>query len=129
MPKPIDVDIITAPGFHVVRPSCVYKRPATARAPPKMTPAGAMWFAAPVLVAATEADDSLEATELKTEEPADATELMTEVALEATEFSMETMLEPALPVAVNRAELRDTADELNPLRAELPTELMLEMPD
>jgi hypothetical protein len=110
----------------------VYKRPATARIPPRTTPAGAMWFAAPVLVAAPEVDDVLEATELTeltTEEPADAAELITEEALETIELSAEMMLELPPASAVDRTELRDAAEELKPLRAEPPTEMMLERPD
>ena len=98
-------------------------------APPRTTPAGAMWFAAPVLVAAPEADDVLDAPALRIEEPADAAELITEEALEAMELSAETMLELPLPVAVDKAELRDAAEEFKPLRTEPPTELTLERPD
>lgn len=88
-----------------------------------------MWFAAPLLVAAAEADDVLEAAELAIEEAADAAELVTDEALEEMELSTEEMLELALPVAVDKAELSDDAEELRPLRTELPAELMLEKPD
>jgi len=95
-------------------------------------PAGAMWFAAALLVAAAEDDDddvAWDATELAIEEPADTAELMTEEALETMELSAEAMLELPLPVAVDNAEVRDAAEELKALRAELATELMLETPD
>ena len=98
-------------------------------APPRTTPAGAMWFAAPVLVAAPEADDVLDGPRLTIEEAADTAELMTEEALEAMELSAETMLELLRPVAVDKAELRDAAEEFKPPRTELPTELTLERPD
>jgi len=88
-----------------------------------------MWFATPLLVAATEADDVLEEAELIIDEAADWAELMTEDALEATELSAEEMLELPLAEAVDRAELRDDAEELKPTRAELPAELTLERPD
>ena len=39
------------------------------------------------------------------------------------------MLELPLGLAVDRTELRDAAEELKPLIAELATELMLEKPD
>jgi hypothetical protein len=45
-----------------------------------------MWFAAALLVAAPEADETLDAAELTIEEPADAAELTTEEALEAMEL-------------------------------------------
>jgi hypothetical protein len=88
-----------------------------------------MWFAAAVLVAAAVADVTLDATELTIEEPADTAELTTEEALEAMELSAEAMLELTLPLAVDRAEERDAAEEFKALRAEPATELMLEKPD
>ena len=54
---------------------------------------------------------------------------MTEEALETMELSAETMLELPLEAADDRAELRDDAEELKPLIAELPTESRLEKAD
>jgi hypothetical protein len=69
-----------------VWPFVIYKRPATARAPPRTIPAGTRVFAAPLLDAlAAEllADAVFEAMDELAEDPAAEAELMTELAFDA----------------------------------------------